>query len=108
MWRFPGVASRICDGSSRRIRSSFRLRINVSDLVARYGHVVIDECHHIPAVSFERVLSEAKARYVTGLTATPYRRDGHQPIIEMHCGSTRFSITSKSQTARRPFDHRLF
>jgi superfamily II DNA or RNA helicase len=81
---------------------------NVSDLVARYGYVVIDECHHIPAVSFERVLSEAKARYVTGLTATPYRRDGHQPIIEMHCGSTRFSITSKSQTARRPFDHRLF
>ena len=81
---------------------------SVSDLVARYGHVVIDECHHLPAISFERVLSEVKARYVTGLTATPYRRDGHQPIIEMQCGPKRFGITPKSQTARRPFDHRLF
>jgi superfamily II DNA or RNA helicase len=76
--------------------------------VAGYGHVVIDECHHLPAVSFERVLSEAKAKYVTGLTATPYRRDGHQPILSMQCGPTRFTVTPKSQTARRPFEHRLF
>ena len=46
----------------------------VADLVAGYGHVVVDECHHIPAASFERVLAEVKARYVTGLTATPRRR----------------------------------
>ncbi len=81
---------------------------SVSELVAQYGHVIIDECHHLPAVSFERVLAEVKARYVTGLTATPYRRDGHQPIIEMQCGPTRFSITPKSQTAQRSFVHRLF
>ena len=48
--------------------------------------MIIDECHHVPAASFERVLGEVKARYVTGLTATPYRRDGHQPIIHMQCG----------------------
>ncbi len=75
----------------------------VDDLVAGYGHVLIDECHHLPAVSFERVLSEVRARYVTGLTATPYRRDGHQPIIHMQCGPVRFSVSSKSQDARRPF-----
>jgi superfamily II DNA or RNA helicase len=55
----------------------------VGDLVAGYGHVIVDECHHVPAVSFERLLSEVKARYVVGLTATPQRRDGHQPITEM-------------------------
>ena len=81
---------------------------NVSDLVAGYGHVVIDECHHLPAVSFEHVMSEIKGRYVTGLTATPYRRDGHQPILSMQCGPTRFAVSSKSQMARRPFVHRLF
>src|SRR5690606_16546169 len=48
----------------------------VDDLVSAYGHVVVDECHHVPAVSFERVMRETKARYVTGLTATPQRRDG--------------------------------
>jgi superfamily II DNA or RNA helicase len=49
----------------------------VDDLAAGYGHVIVDECHHLPAVSFERVLSEVKARYLVGLTATPQRRDGH-------------------------------
>jgi superfamily II DNA or RNA helicase len=79
----------------------------VEDLIERYGHVIVDECHHVPAVSFERVLSEVKARYVVGLTATPHRRDGHHPILEMQLGPTRFAVDPKGQAARRPFDHRL-
>jgi superfamily II DNA or RNA helicase len=79
----------------------------VSDLVAGYGHVIVDECHHLPAVSFERVLSEVKARYVTGLTATPYRRDGHQPIIHMQLGPVRFAFTRHRRTEERPFEQRL-
>ncbi|MBI4203719.1 MAG: DEAD/DEAH box helicase family protein [Betaproteobacteria bacterium] len=79
----------------------------VDDLVATYGHVIVDECHHIPAVSFERVLSEVKARFVTGLTATPRRRDGLHPITEMQLGPVRFAVDARSQAARRPFDHRL-
>ena len=79
----------------------------VEDLVEAYGHVIVDECHHVPAVSFERVLSEVKARYVVGLTATPHRRDGHHPILEMQLGPVRFAVDPKSQAARRPFDHRL-
>jgi superfamily II DNA or RNA helicase len=79
----------------------------VDDLVAGYGHVIVDECHHVPAVSFERVLSEARARYLLGLTATPQRRDGHQPITEMQLGPIRFSVDVKTQAARRPFEHRL-
>ena len=79
----------------------------VNDIVATYGHVIVDECHHVPAVSFERVLSNVKAKYLTGLTATPQRRDGHHPIIQMQLGPVRFAIDSKNQTARRPFAHRL-
>ncbi len=79
----------------------------VSDLVAGYGQVIVDECHHLPAVSFERVLNEVKARFVVGLTATPYRRDGHQPIIHMQCGPVRFSLHPKSQDARTQFKHKL-
>jgi superfamily II DNA or RNA helicase len=79
----------------------------IDDLVETYGHVIVDECHHVPAVSFERVLSEIKARYVVGLTATPHRRDGHHPILEMQLGPVRFAVDPKSQAARRPFDHRL-
>ncbi len=79
----------------------------VADLVASYGQVIVDECHHVPAVSFERVLAEVKARYVVGLTATPQRRDGHHPIIEMQIGPARFTVDPKGQAARRPFEHRL-
>lgn len=79
----------------------------VDDRVASYGHVIVDECHHVPAVSFERVLSEVKARYILGLTATPQRRDGHHPILEMQLGPVRFFVDPKSQAARRPFEHRL-
>ena len=64
---------------------------SVDDRVATYGQVIVDECHHMPAVSFERVLSEVRARYVVGLTATPQRRDGHQPITEMQLGPVRYT-----------------
>jgi hypothetical protein len=71
----------------------------VDDIVTGYGHVIIDECHHIPAVSFERVLRDVTAKYITGLTATPKRRDGHHPIIQLQLGPVRFSIDPKAEVA---------
>jgi superfamily II DNA or RNA helicase len=79
----------------------------VNDLVATYGHVIVDECHHVPAVSFERVIREVKARFVVGLTATPQRRDGHHPILQLQLGPARFTIDPKSQAAAHDFDHKL-
>jgi superfamily II DNA or RNA helicase len=77
------------------------------DLVRAYGHVVIDECHHVPAVQVERVLSAVPARYVTGLTATPYRRDGHQPIITMQCGPVRHNVSEPKVCAGKPLERRV-
>ena len=77
----------------------------VDDLVANYGHVIVDECHHLSAVSFEQVLRQVKARYVTGLTATPQRKDGHHPIIAMQCGPIRFRVNVKATALARPFKH---
>ncbi len=79
----------------------------VADLVANYGQIIVDECHHLPAFSFERVLAEVKAKYVVGLTATPYRRDGHQPIIHLQCGPTRISLNRKQQATDEDFTRRL-
>lgn len=61
----------------------------------RYGLIIVDECHHIPAVSFESCVKRAPVRYVLGLTATPYRRDGLQDIITMQCGPIRHTITAR-------------
>ncbi|XOV85991.1 MAG: DEAD/DEAH box helicase family protein [Pseudomonadota bacterium] len=62
---------------------------DLGELLSHYGQIIIDECHHISAFSFEAILKQAKAKFVVGLTATPIRRDGHQPIIFMQCGPIR-------------------
>ena len=67
----------------------------VNPVVQNYGQVIVDECHHIAAASFEAILKQLKARYVLGLSATLVRRDGLQPIIFMQCGPIR-------HTAQRP------
>ncbi len=77
----------------------------VADLVADYGHVIIDECHHLSAHSFEQVARQAKARFVLGLSATVARKDGHHPIIFMQCGPVRHQVNARAQAASRPFEH---
>ncbi|ENO9490758.1 TPA: DEAD/DEAH box helicase family protein, partial [Escherichia coli] len=67
----------------------------VEPLVRNYGQIIVDECHHIGAVSFSAILKETNARYLLGLTATSIRRDGLHPIIFMYCGAIR-------HTAARP------
>lgn len=79
----------------------------VSDLVAPYGHLIVDECHHLSAVSFELVARRSKARHVLGLSATVARRDGHHPIIFMQCGPVRHRVDARSQAVRRTFQHQV-
>jgi superfamily II DNA or RNA helicase len=78
----------------------------VQDFVADYGHVIVDECHHLSAFTFESVLRQIKAKYVLGLTATPTRKDGHHPIIYMQCGPVRFFLSSKKAAESSPFQHK--
>ncbi len=77
----------------------------VDDRVAEYGHVIVDECHHLSAHSFEQLVRQAKARFVVGLSATVARKDGHHPIIFMQCGPVRHQVNARAQAASRPFDH---
>ena len=70
-----------------------------------YGMVIVDECHHVPAVSFEQVLKAVSAKYVYGLTATPKRQDGHHPILYMYLGSIRYQVDARLQAEKRPFAH---
>ncbi|MEI7695027.1 MAG: DEAD/DEAH box helicase family protein [Chlorobium sp.] len=72
------------------VMQSLSRRDDLAELLDRYGQIIVDECHHLSAVSFEAILKQAKAKYVLGLTATPIRRDGHQPIIFMQCGPVRY------------------
>lgn len=86
---------------------SLQRKGDVEDFVADYGHVIVDECHHLSAVTFERVLRQVKAKYVLGLTATPIRRDGHHPIIYMQCGPIRFHLTAKKAAETSLLEHKI-
>jgi superfamily II DNA or RNA helicase len=71
------------------VMQSLSRREDLPELLDKYGQIIVDECHHLSAFSFEAILKQAKAKYVIGLTATPVRRDGHHPIIFMQCGPVR-------------------
>lgn len=77
----------------------------VDDQVGEYGHLVVDECHRLSAPSFEHVARRAKAKFVTGLSATVTRKDGHHPIIFMQCGPVRYRVDAKKQAGLQPFAH---
>lgn len=77
----------------------------VKELVKDYGMVIVDECHHVSAFSLEQILKNVRSKYVYGLTATPTRKDGHQPIIYMQCGPIRYRVDPIKQAEKRPFEH---
>ncbi|MFA5631945.1 MAG: DEAD/DEAH box helicase family protein [Porticoccaceae bacterium] len=83
------------------VMQSLSRKGEINQLVEDYGQVIVDECHHISAVSFDAILRRMKAKYVLGLTATPIRRDGQQPIIFMQCGPIRHKA---AQPVEAPHD----
>ena len=102
-------------GGRRRLKGTIDVALvqslvrkgTVNDAVADYGHLVVDECHHLSAHSFEMVARRAKAKYVVGLSATLTRKDGHHPIIHMQCGPIRHRVDARQQAAARPFTHQV-
>lgn len=84
---------------------SIHTKGEVKDFIADYGQIIVDECHHISAFSFEQAMKKAKAKYVLGLTATLVRKDGHHPIVLMQCGPVRYKVNAKAQAILREFEH---
>ena len=102
-----GVVGTIGGGKTRptglidlAVMQSVSRQGEVNPLVENYGQVIVDECHHVGAASFDAILKRAKARYVLGLTATPIRRDGQQPIIFMQCGPIRHTAVTPAGAPR--------
>lgn len=78
---------------------------DIKPWIGDYGMVIVDESHHVPAVSFEQVMKAVRSQYAYGLTATPKRQDGHHPILHMYLGPIRYHVDAKQQALRRPFSH---
>ena len=87
------------------IMQSMGIADEIKPFIKEYGMIIVDECHHVPAVSFENVMKQVQAKYVYGLTATPTRQDGHHPILYMHIGPICYRVDAKDQATKRPFTH---
>lgn len=101
------VVGRIGGGKSKptgkldiAVMQSLSKKDDLAELLNNYGQVIVDECHHVGAVSFDLLLRRAKAKYVCGLTATPVRRDGQHPIIFMQCGPVRHTALRPANAPR--------
>lgn len=79
----------------------------VKEWIKEYGQVIVDECHHISAYSFEQTIRQSDAFYKAGLSATLTRKDGQQPIVIMNLGKVRYSVNAKKQATERSFDHQI-
>ncbi|OKP82149.1 DEAD/DEAH box helicase family protein [Paenibacillus sp. P32E] len=86
---------------------SLNYKGNVKPFVSEYGQVIVDECHHVSAYSFEQVLREVKAKYVFGLTATPKRQDGQEAIVRFQLGPVLLKVDAKSLSNSRGFSLRV-
>ena len=75
-------------------------RDDLVEVTKRYGLVVVDECHHVPSVTFERAVRQIPVRRWLGLTATPYRRDRLQAMMAMYCGPIRHRMSESSDVRR--------
>jgi superfamily II DNA or RNA helicase len=87
------------------VMQSISRKGEVKDCIKNYGMIIADECHHASAFTYENILKSAPAKYRYGLTATPIRKDGHHPILFMHCGPIRYRDNPRKQAELRPFDH---
>lgn len=87
------------------IMQSLSRKGEVKEYVKNYGMIIADECHHASAFTYEQILKTTNAKYIYGLTATPARKDGHHPILFMHCGPIRYQDNLRKQAENRPFDH---
>jgi hypothetical protein len=106
--RFGGGRKKLSGMMDVALMQSMVHKGAVDDRIGDYGHLVVDECHHLSARSFELVARRAKAKFVTGLSATLTRKDGHHPIIFMQCGPVRHRVDPKKQALARPFTHKVF
>ncbi|WP_150272345.1 TOTE conflict system archaeo-eukaryotic primase domain-containing protein [Paenibacillus tepidiphilus] len=86
---------------------SLNYKGNVKPFVSEYGQVIVDECHHLSAYSFEQVLREVKAKYVFGLTATPKRQDGQEAIVRFQLGPVLLKVDAKTLSNSRGFSLRV-
>ena len=88
---FSGGKKKLTSVIDIAVMQSMVKKDTVEEWIKDYGQIIVDECHHISAASFERIIRKCPAHYRLGLSATLVRRDGQHPLVLMNLGDVRYS-----------------
>jgi superfamily II DNA or RNA helicase len=103
--QFLGVRAGQVGGGRRKLSGvvdvamlpSLARRDDVAELTNGYGHVIVDECHHLAAAAYDHSVKRIGAQFWLGLTATPARRDGLGEIVTWQLGPARHTMAQDGQ-----------
>jgi superfamily II DNA or RNA helicase len=84
--QFSGAKKKIGKGITVGLLQSLSRKKDLSDMKNRFGTIIVDECHHIPASTFREVISQLNPKYLYGLTATPERKHNDEKLIYAFIG----------------------
>jgi superfamily II DNA or RNA helicase len=93
--KFLGIPARevgIIGGGKKRIGDKITVSLVQSlfkcagEIAPKIGHLIVDECHRCPSRTFTEAVTAFDSRFMLGLSATPWRRDGLSRLIYWHLG----------------------
>ena len=77
--------------------------IDIKPAIEKYGQILIDECHHLPASNYECLIKSVHAKYIHGFTATPKRQDGLEKLMHFQIGA----VVYKAATTASSFEQHV-
>lgn len=83
------------------VQTLFKQSLELIDVGKEFGLVILDECHHLPARTFLKVMGKFPSYYMYGLTATPYRRDSLEKVMFASIGNPLAVIDRKDVNAEK-------
>lgn len=94
--RYDGVTKKIKSPITVAMIASLARSDELQKILDEFGCVIVDECHHVPAKVFRKVISQVSAKYLYGLTATPKRKHNDGRLIDIYLGETIHAVSHRS------------
>ncbi|KKR63633.1 MAG: Type III restriction enzyme, res subunit:DEAD/DEAH box helicase [Candidatus Uhrbacteria bacterium GW2011_GWC2_40_450] len=95
--RIDGVKKVIGEKITVAMLQSLSRQEDLKDWKDKFGTVIVDECHHIPAKTFREIVANINAKYWYGLTATPKRKHNDEKLIYLFIGDVIIELSDNPE-----------